>query len=723
MNKEDHTTYDQATELDLAYQGDRDRYVKSSFWGKYDGYNQKQLASHIMLDSHSLEKSLSSENFELGHGFNKVEELADLLITYKERGFDISHMAYRTGLSIIKIHIEMYHGTEYEDTIERLVARIKEDSLDKSVTDIAGVKKIEYLSKKDNDKKNFADLAEGRFSVREFSGKKIDKKDIEEAIRIAQKSPSACNRQSTRIHRIHDKEIAKEIMTIQDGFSYDTPPEYILLVTTDDSSFSGPGERNQGFIDGGMFAMSLMYALEYKKIAACPLHASFTFDKEKLFRQILDIPDSEKLIVFLALGSFKDSFVVAKSYRYPTSYIINDITQLKSREEQVAQESTKIPEPIIRLSAVIHEKIRTLKRKVRIRTRLRSVQRARQEGKTFFNIYSRLVFLTRSKKSKVYIFGAPFHSNLGDQAQTYCMEKWYKDKFPDRSVLSIDTASAQKQEFYIINKIRQTIKSGDRIVLHSGYHTTDIWEMENNLNLRIIETFPDFPIVVFPQTIHFEDNNNLRKTVDIYRKHGNITLMCRDEESHKIAKENFDNVHILLMPDIVTSLIGDSDFIVPPHEKERDGIAMCFRNDKESKYGSEVQFMKKSVEDLTNRVDVMDTTVDTDWEFIAANRPKILRNFMKDLSKYKLVITDRYHGTIFSAITGTPVIVIGSTDHKLSSGVKWFTDKFFKDAIFYAGSPSEAIKMAHKIYGRYDYGKEIPPIFNEKYWNTLRLDN
>ncbi|WP_082026255.1 polysaccharide pyruvyl transferase family protein [Prevotella pectinovora] len=43
---------------------------------------------------------------------------------------------------------------------------------------------------------------------------------------------------------------------------------------------------------------------------------------------------------------------------------------------------------------------------------------------------------------------------------------------------------------------------------------------------------------------------------------------------------------------------------------------------------------------------------------------------LQQFAKYQVVITDRYHGTIFSQIVNTPVIVISSTDHKLRSGVK-----------------------------------------------------
>lgn len=42
------------------------------------------------------------------------------------------------------------------------------------------------------------------------------------------------------------------------------------------------------------------------------------------------------------------------------------------------------------------------------------------------------------------------------------------------------------------------------------------------------------------------------------------------------------------------------------------------------------------------------------------------------MSHYKVVITDRYHGTIFSLIANTPVIIIKSTDHKVTTGADWF---------------------------------------------------
>lgn len=704
-------------ELSVAYKADEERYRAHNYGGSYETYSQPQLIGHMMLAAHSLEKGLSSDVFELGHGFGRLMELAGMVDVYVKRRYDTKSFAYINALSILNNHIDLYRGTEYEGAIRDMFANISPclDSLTPSNKNLAGTKKVSRQSKQTNGTKNFQELIEGRSSARAFSEKPIDRRDLKEAIRLAQKSPSACNRQAIKVYEMHDPEIIKEVMFIQEGFSSQNPPKCLTLIVADDYNFSGAGERNQGYIDGGLFAMSFMYALEFKKLAACPLHASFTHDKEQLFRRLLNIPDNEKLIVFIAIGQFKEEYTVAKSYRYPVEYITKEITHIS--RAALAESSARINESTNTIAPRIKETIASLRRRIRIRTRIRSVQAARKEGKLFFALYKKIALFSRSRKKKVYIFGAPFHSNLGDQAQTYCMEALYAKYFPDYSVLSIDTMSAFQMNQYLIRKVRDTILPGDKIVLHSGYHTTDLWDLENKLNLTIIEKFPDFHITVFPQTVHFESQDNLLYTATAYNNHGDITLMCRDEQSYSTAQKYFNKVELQLMPDVVTSLIGASNSEGMFTAGDRDGILMCFRNDKESKHGKDVDSIKLQISKITSTINQADTTIEEEPYYLGTHRREVLSKFFSMIARHKLVITDRYHGTIFSVITNTPVIVLGSTDHKLSSGVKWFSDKVFSDVIHYAESPIQAVKIAKELYGKYDFSKKIPPVFNEQYWD------
>ena len=68
--------------------------------------------------------------------------------------------------------------------------------------------------------------------------------------------------------------------------------------------------------------MSVLYALEYKGLAACPLHAMFETGRDLTVRGMLDIPENEKLITFISVGHFKKESHVPKSFRYAPSDII-----------------------------------------------------------------------------------------------------------------------------------------------------------------------------------------------------------------------------------------------------------------------------------------------------------------------------------------------------------------------------------------------------------------
>lgn len=713
----DKKKYVERDEFELAYHADMERYVESSYADDYTEFSQPQLVGHMMLIAHSLEKGLASDNFEPGRGFPKVKQLAKMIQSYQEKSYDMENSGYKNSLATLSAIVDIHTGTRYEKDVHLLVSDVLSgiSNLDEIEKQFAGVKRVKVSEKINNDKKNFEELSEGRSSVRTFSDKPVRRSDIKDAIKIAQKSPSACNRQASRVYEIYDPEIIKEIMIIQEGFRYQTAPQSILLVVADDNNFSGVGERNQGYVDGGMFAMSLMYALEYKKLASCPLHASFTYEREQLLRATLNIPNSQKLIVFLAVGNFKNDFVVAKSYRYPVDLVTSEITEIKkpiTRDIDVTPVS-KDDEIINK----IQKRISEMKKKLRIRTRIRNVLAAKKQDKFFFLVYLRLQRVSRTKSKRIYLFGAPRHRNLGDQAQTVCIEDWCKKHYPKYKVIVVDTHSGMQNNKYIINKVRSIIKKDDKIILQSGYHTTDIWKFENDSNLEIIKKFPDFRIFVFPQTINFSDEDYLKKTVKTYEDHGDVLFMCRDDKSYDMAKKMFKKINVVLMPDVVTSLIGT----FRSSSIGREGINMCFRNDKESKYGNEIEDLKGKLGSVSNEIILTDTTVKMDPYYIVKHRKKAVLDHIRMMSKNKLTVTDRYHGTIFSIIANTPVIVLGSTDHKLSSGVRWFSDKMFSELVYYADSPKEAVRIAKEIYGKYDYGNFLPDYFNNKYWDKIDL--
>ncbi|MCR5362149.1 MAG: polysaccharide pyruvyl transferase family protein [Bacteroidales bacterium] len=309
----------------------------------------------------------------------------------------------------------------------------------------------------------------------------------------------------------------------------------------------------------------------------------------------------------------------------------------------------------------------------------------------------------------IFLFGSPGHSNLGDQAQTYCIEKWLKKNYPNYGIRIFTLRTATNE---IFTDLRRFIRKHDMLVCHSGYHFTDLYR-ECDPYKKLATMFPDYRITIFPQTVYYKEHAVLEETARIFNNHGNTLLMCRDEVSYNTAKEYFTNCHLLLMPDIVTSLIGTVHF-----NSERKGILFCIRNDKEAFYSKEdIQQLRSRF--VGGKTDMTDTTLPMSWQEIAANREQVILQEIEKYSKYQVLITDRYHGTIFSLIAGTPVIVIGSNDHKLSSGVNWFPEEF-RDYVTFAHNLEEAYIKATQILSRDDLTYQLPPYFRDNYYSGLK---
>ena len=83
-------------------------------------------------------------------------------------------------------------------------------------------------------------------------------------------------------------------------------------------------ERNQSFIDGGFFGMSLVYALHYLGLGTCCLHWSVNYKKDNKLRKLVKIKDSENILFMILVGHLPTKLKVAKSERID----LNDIMKI-----------------------------------------------------------------------------------------------------------------------------------------------------------------------------------------------------------------------------------------------------------------------------------------------------------------------------------------------------------------------------------------------------------
>ena len=76
----------------------------------------------------------------------------------------------------------------------------------------------------------------------------------------------------------------------------------IPSVTPDQLSFDGFKERNQAYIDGGLFSMSLMYALHHQELGCVPMCWLATNERDDAFRAEAGIQDNEVIMMLLGVG-------------------------------------------------------------------------------------------------------------------------------------------------------------------------------------------------------------------------------------------------------------------------------------------------------------------------------------------------------------------------------------------------------------------------------------
>ena len=311
---------------------------------------------------------------------------------------------------------------------------------------------------------------------------------------------------------------------------------------------------------------------------------------------------------------------------------------------------------------------------------------------------------------KIVIFSVPVHSNIGDQAQYFCWLNLFRRYYPEYKVIGLPARTTNDE---MLERLKSTLTPHDKLYVHSGYLIYDP-HPELSFICKVIGTFHGCHITILPQTINLISEKKRKDVSDCFNAHPNLTIVSRDEISLQNAHALFGKCKCLLWPDVVTSLIGDSAFQYD--KRKRDGIMFCIRNDGEKYYSDEqIESLKKRFEGV--KIVESDTTIVLPKRFWDKHREKLIREIISGFAGYQLIITDRYHGTIFSQIANTPVIVLSSADHKLVSGVKWFPKEYFGENVFFANGLDEAYEQGVNILKRGGNVVKNPTWFRDTYYS------
>jgi pyruvyl transferase EpsO len=162
----------------------------------------------------------------------------------------------------------------------------------------------------------------------------------------------------------------------------------------------------------------------------------------------------------------------------------------------------------------------------------------------------------------------PYYHNIGDLL-IWEGERYFLNELPYKCLYS---ASYRTYNF------KYTMSKDAVILLQGGGNFGDIWRESQAFRLKIIERYPHNKIIIFPQTVYYENESVMRQDAEVMSSHSNLTICARDKHSYGLLKKYFKN-HILLLPDMA--------FCIPPDRlqkhstKEQNRILFLKRKDKE----------------------------------------------------------------------------------------------------------------------------------------------
>lgn len=298
------------------YYYDMKRYYRSTLNNKEN--KKYRLIAAIIRDYHVIEKGLTMPDTRKGFGTDRMHKLIGECKEFI-RHFGTEEPQLQHAIGVI-LEYKQFHDMRDYKLDAQLETELKHfEDLSPSIlpTTQKQLTRQEYLKNADA---SFAAFANSRASLRNFTNEEIAVDVIMQAVDVARSTPSVCNRQNSKVYLYSERDQMEKILEVQGGNrGFGHLANKLLVVVCDTAGFFGLGERNQAWVDGGMFAMNLLLALHHFKIGACILNCSNTFEKDLALRKICHIKDSEVFIAMIACGGVPEQFKLASSLRFELS--------------------------------------------------------------------------------------------------------------------------------------------------------------------------------------------------------------------------------------------------------------------------------------------------------------------------------------------------------------------------------------------------------------------
>ena len=271
----------------------------------------------IAVEYHRLEKSLAISSKRVGAGQDACARLVQALSHFKER-FEPSQ-DYFFGVNVLREYTAV-NQAYLDPELSSRITDVLQSAPGQATSDVEnrtyGYDAITW--NRDDLETPLTSIAflKSRRSVRNFLPKQIDRRTVLSIVDVAIKTPSVCNRQSWKIISITSKDAIQRVLKFQNGnsgFSEDINNLFVILV--DLSYFLSIDERNQPWIEGGLFSMSVLQSIHGHGLGGCALNWCASEGNDRLIRDCLSIGDNFIIVMLIAFGEPPGEFRCPSSPR------------------------------------------------------------------------------------------------------------------------------------------------------------------------------------------------------------------------------------------------------------------------------------------------------------------------------------------------------------------------------------------------------------------------
>lgn len=307
--------------LTRAYKYDFNRFINNSnVYQTFDTENK--LKGKLTIYYHVIEKGLTMPATKMGFGQPVALELIDMMNMYLDKKYNISSLEFVHSLNVLTEYVE-FHNSKTFALSDKITSGVSK--LEKVVKTYETSKQLEfdsevYFSHKES---SFDKFCLSRYSARNYSDVEVPVEVLNACVRLALKSPTSCNRQVNRVYMVRSPDVKNEVLKLQYGNrGFGHLADTLFVITADISVFQGPNDRNESYVNSGMFAMSLMYALHRYSVGACPLNWSVEAERDLKLRKLLSIPDNERVGLVISCGYLPEKIKIASSPRLDLNEVI-----------------------------------------------------------------------------------------------------------------------------------------------------------------------------------------------------------------------------------------------------------------------------------------------------------------------------------------------------------------------------------------------------------------